>query len=67
MTLAIVKVLPEPVTPKSTWFCFPSRTPRTSERNRLRLIAGRLEFADELKLGHAASPRKNIPVLNSPR
>ena len=30
ITLAIVKVLPEPVTPSSVWKASPSRTPSTS-------------------------------------
>ena len=32
MTLAMVKVLPEPVTPRSTWWAYPARTPATSLR-----------------------------------
>ena len=49
ITLAMVKVLPEPVTPSSTCVRSLRLTPSTSSRDRLRLVALRLEvgFDDE--------------------
>ena len=49
MTLAIVNVLPEPVTPISTCCLRPARMPVDQRLDRLRLIAGRLERTFELK------------------
>ena len=43
MTLAIVNVLPEPVTPISTWCCFALAQPLDQRLDGLRLIAGGLE------------------------
>jgi hypothetical protein len=50
MTLAMVKVLPEPVTPSSTW-CF-SPAPKTLHQlgNRPRLISPRLVAGHQFKV-----------------
>ena len=47
MTCAMVKVLPEPVTPSSTWSRSPRREARDQLVDRLRLVAGRLELRHE--------------------
>ena len=44
MTLAMVKVLPEPVTPSKVWNWLPSLKPLTRGFDRLRLVAGGLIF-----------------------
>ncbi len=49
MTLAIVNVLPEPVTPISTWYCLPSRSAGHEFFDGLGLIAGGLEGGGELE------------------
>ena len=50
MTLAMVKVLPDPVTPRRTWLASPfSRLPSTSSRIACRLVAGGLIVGDELE------------------
>ena len=54
MTLAIVNVLPEPVTPNRTWFAFAFANSAGEGRDRLRLIAGRLELAHKLEILHAS-------------
>ena len=41
MTLAMVKVLPEPVTPSSTWCGSPSRTPRDEFGDGVFLVTAR--------------------------
>ena len=45
----MVKVLPEPVTPISTWCLLPALQPVDQGRDGLRLIAGGLEGGDELE------------------
>ncbi len=50
MTLAIVNVLPEPVTPISTWCFWPALQSADERLDGLRLIAGGLERAGELEL-----------------
>ena len=50
MTLAIVKVLPDPVTPSSTWCCSPAGKPLHNLVDRPRLIAPRLVTGHELKV-----------------
>ncbi len=56
MTLAIEKVLPEPVTPSSTWCLSPSAMPRVMRLNGVALVALRFvrtyksEFHDRLAL-----------------
>ena len=53
MTLATVKVLPVPVAPSSVWTGRPWSEPVDELVDGLRLVAGRLEIADQLKLrGH---------------
>ena len=49
MTLAIVKVLPEPVTPSSVWQTSPSLSPANEPFDRLRLVACRGERLRETK------------------
>jgi hypothetical protein len=51
MTLAMLKVLPEPVTPSSVW-CQPGFDALDHQADGFRLIAGGLETGDELKFGH---------------
>ena len=49
MTFAIVKVLPEPVTPSSVWNARPSLQSLRQHFDRSRLIAGRFERLIQLK------------------
>ena len=49
ITLAIVKVLPEPVTPISTWCFFAAAQPFGQGLDGLGLIAGGLEGGNELE------------------
>ena len=46
---AIVKVLPEPVTPSSTWCVSPRSSPSTSSPMARCLVAGELEIGDEVE------------------
>ena len=49
MTCAMVKVLPEPVTPSSTWSWSPRSQALDQLDDRLRLVARRLEVRDQLE------------------
>ena len=58
MTLAMVKVLPEPVTPSSTWCFSPAAKPLHKLVDRARLIALRLVAGDELKVHESIIRRR---------
>ena len=60
MTLAIVIVFPEPVTPSSVWKRSPRSRPRDSSAIALRLIAGGLERSLEVEFG--ARHARNITI-----
>ena len=58
MTWAAVKVLPVPVAPSSAWNALAVAEALDELLDGLRLVAGRLELADELELGgHGPAPR----------
>ena len=50
MTLAMVKVLPEPVTPRRTWSFSPASRPETSSRDGAGLVALGLVGGGELEV-----------------
>ncbi len=56
MVWAIVKVLPEPVTPISVWNFCPRLIAPVKLVDRLRLIALRRVWTDDLKITHSISP-----------
>ena len=58
ITLAMVKVLPEPVTPSSTWSCSRPLMPFDQLGDRGGLVAGRLVVGDELELLAALGLRR---------
>ena len=57
ITWVMVKVLPDPVTPSSTWSRSPSRNPCDQLRDRLGLVARRLERRDDLEGAATGSGR----------
>ena len=66
MTCAMVKVLPEPVTPSSTWSR--SLPPQALDElgDRLRLVARRLELGNQLERPPALGPLDQVRVLPAP-
>ena len=65
MTLAMVKVLPEPVTPSSTWSRSPALDARDQLGDRLRLVARGLEIGlDDEALAALGLLRPRRPVGN---
>ena len=67
ITLAIVKVLPEPVTPSSTCVRSRASTPCDEVPDRGRLVAGRLEVGDHLERDAAFGLSPAAPADAAPR
>ena len=63
MVCAIVNVLPEPVTPSSTWCVIAALEPFDQLANRARLVAGEREVGDEVEAVVHGGHRNSQSVL----